>query len=63
MGHYLPFDHIYFVKDFLIQTIFRVIIMFLFMFWYFGHGAGGILVLQPGIKPTPLPWKENLTPN
>ena len=26
---------------------------FCFMFWFFGHEACGILVPQPGVKPTP----------
>ena len=49
----------YFLKDFLMGTIFKVFIEFviilllLFMFWFCGHEACGILALQPGIKPTP----------
>ena len=38
-------------------TIFKVFIEFaivLFMFWFFGIKACGILVSPPGIKPTPL---------
>ena len=32
---------------------FVIILLLLFMFWFFGHEACGILALQPGIKPTP----------
>ena len=49
---------------FLMQTVFKVFIgfvsilfCFLFLFWFYGHKACGILAPQSGIKPTPLSWK------
>ena len=43
---------------FLMWTIFKSLLnllqyCFCFMFWFFGHEAGGILAPTPGIEPTP----------
>ena len=43
-----------------IWTIFKVFIEFvtiLFMFWFFGHEAYGILAPRLGIASHPLKWK------
>ena len=48
-----------FFHDFLMWTIFKVLIEFVtifFLFWFFGHKARGILVSQLGIKPAPPAW-------
>ena len=51
--------HKHFSKDFLMWAILKLFIEFVtilflfFMFRFFGHEAQGILVPQPGIKPTP----------
>ena len=49
----------YFLKDFLMGTIFKVfiefviILLFLLIFWFYGCEACGILAIQPGIKSSP----------
>ena len=55
----VKFAFIYFFKDVLIWTIFKVFTEFVtlsllfYVFWFFGHEACGILVPQPEIEPAP----------
>ena len=52
---------VFFLKLFFLWmwTIIKVFIEFvlLFLFFFFGHEARGVLALQPETEPSPLYWK------
>ena len=56
-----------FFKDFFNGDHFKVfiefiIILFLFVFQFFGHKTSGILAFQPGIKPVPPALEDEILP-
>ena len=57
------FISFFFYVDQILKSLLNLLrYCFCFMFWFFGHEAGGILVPQPRIESAPLHWKVKSSP-